>query len=308
MRKTHDMHKIDNRDRNREFTALGAHRITEKPSAGLYVVSTPIGHLSDITLRALEILASVDLILAEDTRHSRRLLDHYAITTPLKSYHDHNAEHALPNALARLAAGDSLALISDAGTPLLSDPGYDLIIAARQAGVSIHPIPGASALLSALVIAGLPTDRFFFEGFLPPKAQARRARLNDLVTIDATLVFYESPQRLAACLKDLATELGARNACIARELTKIYETTIRGPLDQLAQQFTGDEVRGEIVIIVAPPLPKGVMDEACLKKNLADLLKTYSIKDAADILAARFCIQRRKAYALALEVERKKPI
>ena len=228
----------------REYLALGVRHAAPAAEPGLYIVSTPIGHLGDITLRALEILAGVDLILAEDTRHSRRLLDHYGIATPMSAYHEHNAERARPEALARLAEGQALALISDAGTPLISDPGYKLALEASRSGAKVHPIPGASALLAALVAAGLPTDRFFFEGFLPPKAEARRARLNALAGVEATLVFYEAPQRLAACLADLAAELGDRPAGVARELTKLHETVDRAPLDELAARYADEETRG----------------------------------------------------------------
>jgi 16S rRNA (cytidine1402-2'-O)-methyltransferase len=256
-------------------------------------------------VRALQILASVDLILAEDTRLSRRLTDHYGITTPMSPYHEHNAHEARPQALARLAQGQSLALISDAGTPLLSDPGYKLVVEASALGVPIRPAPGASALLAALVAAGLPTDRFLFEGFLPAKPEARRARLNELARIPATLVFYEAPQRLAVCLTDLVLELGSRPASVARELTKLHETVDRGSLDDLATRYAGMEsIKGEIVIVVGPPEGEPVVNEDQMLRELADLLGAHTTKDAAAIIAARHRLPRRDVYARALEISR----
>jgi 16S rRNA (cytidine1402-2'-O)-methyltransferase len=289
-----------------QFLALGARREASTPDPGLYIVSTPIGNLADITLRALEVLAGVDLILAEDTRYSRRLIDHYGIATPLSAYHEHNAERARPEALARLAQGQALALISDAGTPLVSDPGFKLVAEAREAGFDVHPIPGPSALLAALVAAGLPTDRFLFEGFLPPKAEARRARLNALAAIEATLVFYEAPQRLGECLADLAAELGPRPACVARELTKLHETLHSGPLDALAAHYAAAETKGEIVIVVGAPPEREALDPAALRGELETLLAAHTTKDAAAILAARHRLPRRDVYAQALALSGKR--
>lgn len=288
----------------RPYSALGTSLAAPKPAAGLYIVATPIGHLGDITLRALEILAGVDLILAEDTRHSHRLIDHYGIATPLSPYHEHNAERARPQALARLAQGQALALISDAGTPLISDPGYKLVVEAAREGVPIFPAPGPSALLAALVAAGLPTDRFLFEGFLPAKAEARRARLNALAGIEATIVFYEAPQRLTASLQDMAMELGDRPACVARELTKLHESVNRASLSELAAYYAEQEPRGEIVIVVSPPLPRPPVSEGDLRGELEGLLSKHGAKDAASILAARHGRPRRDMYALALELSR----
>ena len=289
----------------RGFLVAGVRRPVAAPEPGLYVVSTPIGNLGDITLRALEILAGVDHILAEDTRHSRRLLDHYGVETPMSAYHEHNAETARPQALAWLEQGRSLALISDAGTPLISDPGYKLGLEAASRGFRVHPVPGASALLAALVASGLPTDRFFFEGFLPVRMEARRARLNELARIEATLVFYEAPQRLAASLADLAAELGPRPARVARELTKLHETIHAGTLAELAADFAAAEaVKGEIVVVVAPPAPPAAVDAAVLDRELEALLEGHTTKDAAAILAARYGLPRRDLYARALELSR----
>ena len=221
---------------------------------GLHVVSTPIGNLGDITLRALEVLAGADLIACEDTRVTRKLLDRYGIATSLTPYHDHNAAEARPRLLARLAEGAAIALVSDAGTPLVSDPGYKLVRAVREAGHAVTVVPGASAALAALAVAGLPTDRFFFEGFLPAKSGQRRARIAELARIPATLILYETGPRLAAALADLAQGLGPREAAVCRELTKLHEEVRRGALAALAQDYaTADEPRGEIVLVIAPP-------------------------------------------------------
>src|SRR5271169_5600037 len=209
--------------------------------AGLYVVATPIGNLADVTLRALAILAGADAILAEDTRVSRTLLARYGIETPLSPYHEHNAAEARPRALRRIAAGQAVALISDAGTPLISDPGYRLVAEAVAQGLAVIAAPGPSAALAALCVAALPTDRFFFEGFLPPKRAARRERINALAAVPGTLIFYESPGRLAETLADLALELGPRPAAVARELTKLHEEVRRGALDALAAEYERQE-------------------------------------------------------------------
>ncbi len=292
----------------REFNILGARHLVQKAAPGLHVVATPIGHLADITLRALETLAGVDLILAEDTRHSRRLTDHYGISTPMSAYHEHNAEQARPQILARLERGEALALISDAGTPLISDPGFKLVAQARRTGLAVIPVPGASALLAGLVAAGLPTDRFLFEGFLPAKTEARRVRLNELAAIDATLVFYEAPQRLAACLADLAAELGTRPATVARELTKMYETLDSGALDDLSARYAGREIRGEIVVVVGPPLGREAVGAPQLRREIAELLGAHGVRDAAAVLAARHGLPRRELYALALEASRERQL
>ena len=223
-------------------------------AGGLYLVATPIGNLRDITLRALEILASCDLVACEDTRVTRKLTDHFGISTPLTPYHDHNAEAARPKILDRLATGASVALVSDAGTPLISDPGYKLVRAAHAAGHAVTAAPGASAVPTALTVAGLPTDRFFFEGFLPAKDAARRTRIAEFARVPGTLVLFESGPRLAATLADLAAGLGPREAAICRELTKLHEEVRRGTLAALADAYaSGAETRGEIVIVVAPP-------------------------------------------------------
>ena len=220
---------------------------------GLHIVATPIGNLGDITLRALATLAGADLIACEDTRVTRKLLDRYAIATPLTPYHDHNAAAARPKLLRRLADGAAIALVSDAGTPLISDPGYKLVRAAQEAGHTVTALPGASALLAALTVAGLPTDQFLFAGFLPPKQAARRARIAELARIPATLVLFETGPRIAATLADLAAGLGRREAAVCRELTKLHEEIRRGELADLAQSLAAVELRGEFVLVIAPP-------------------------------------------------------
>jgi 16S rRNA (cytidine1402-2'-O)-methyltransferase len=288
-----------------------ATRITRsKLAPGLYVTATPIGNLGDVTLRALSVLMSADLVLCEDTRVTRRLLDRFGLRPRLLAYHEHNAASVRPRVLERLGAGESVALVSDAGTPLISDPGYKLVQAAIEAGHQVFPIPGASAVLAALVAAGLPTDRFFFEGFLPAKSGQRKARAAELAEIPATLVFYESGPRLAASLRDLADPLGARDAAVCRELTKKFEEVRRGTLAQLAVHYDeAGEPKGEIVIVVAPPDADGepISDEA-LDARLAEALKALSVKDAADAVAAETGMKRRAVYqrALALAGQRDK--
>jgi len=267
----------------------------------LHVVATPIGNLRDITLRALSTLAAADAVVAEDTRVTRTLLAHYGIATPLIAYHEHNAAVVRPHLMARLAAGAALALVSDAGTPLVSDPGYRLVAEALEAGVSVTSVPGPSAVLAALVVAGLPTDRFYFEGFLPPKSAARRARIAELAAIPSTLVFFESPRRIAETLADLAAELGPRAGVVARELTKLYETTRRGPLDRLAAEFAAEAPpKGEIVVLVGPPEPAAPVAEEEIDKRLAAALETLSVKDAAATVSAETGAPRRRVYARAL--------
>jgi len=289
----------------RAFSLFGAQIVAEPLAPGLYVVATPIGNLGDITIRALLTLASADAILAEDTRVSRRLLDEYAIKRPLIAYHEHNAREAEPKLLAMLASGRSLALISDAGTPLVSDPGHGLVSAALGDGIPVVPVPGASAVIAALSAAGLPSESFLFSGFLPNKGAARRARLNALAALDATLVFYEAPHRLAECLSDLAAELGPRRAVVARELTKTFEEFRRGTLSELADQFAGEpQPKGEIVILVGPPVltPRAAPD--VVDEEIVRALETLSVKDAAAAVAARHALPRRDVYARALSIKR----
>ncbi len=286
------------------FVAFGLRAEAEPIAAGLHVVATPIGNLRDITLRALATLAAADAVLAEDTRVSRNLLAHYGIATPLVAYHEHNAAAMRPILLARLRNGEKLALISDAGTPLVSDPGYKLVGDALAANIPVTSAPGASAVLAALVVAGLPTDRFFFEGFLPSKSGARRARISELAAIPGTLVLFESPRRLADALADLAAVLGPRQAAVARELTKHFEQVRRGSVDALAADYQREgPPKGEIVLLVAPPGEDApALDGDALDDKIRAALEKFSLKDAASVVAAETGQPRRKVYARALEL------
>jgi len=283
------------------FTIGGAALPAATLRPGLYVVATPIGNLGDVTLRALATLAGADRILAEDTRVSRTLLARYGIERPLSPYHEHNAAEARPRALKRIAEGEALALISDAGTPLISDPGYKLVAEAIAQGFAVAAAPGPSAALAALCVAGLPTDRFYFEGFLPPRRSARRERINALAAVPSTLVFYEAPGRLAETLADLALELGDRPAAVARELTKLHEEVRRGPLEALAAEYSASGApRGEIVIVVGAAEARPAVSEDALDREIADELKQLSVRDAAATVAARHGLPRRQVYARAL--------
>jgi 16S rRNA (cytidine1402-2'-O)-methyltransferase len=270
---------------------------------GLYVVATPIGNLADITLRALAVLAQADVIYCEDTRHSRTLLSHFAISRPARPYHEHNAARERPRVLAELAAGKVVALISDAGTPLISDPGYKLARETIEAGFPVTAIPGPSAPLAALVSAGMATDAFLFAGFLPPRRGARQARLEELKGVPATLVFFEAPSRLAESLADIAAVLGAREAAVARELTKLHEEVRRGAPEELAQWAAQSSPKGEMVIVVGPPIAEPVTDEA-ITALLEPMLSEMSLSDAARAVAQDLGVPRRRAYDLALFLRR----
>jgi 16S rRNA (cytidine1402-2'-O)-methyltransferase len=284
------------------FTAFGLKAEAEPIRQGLHVVATPIGNLGDISFRALATLAAADAIVAEDTRVTKTLLAHYGIATPLVAYHEHNAAVMRPHLLARLAGGSALALVSDAGTPLISDPGFKLVSDALAQNIEVVSVPGASAVLAALVVAGLPTDRFFFEGFLPPKSAARRSRIAELSAIPGTLVFFESPRRVAETLGDLAIVLGSREAAIARELTKHFETVRRGLLPDLATIIAAEAPpKGEIVILVGPPGTQPPVQED-IDGRLGRALEGLSVKDAAAVVSAETGQPRRKVYARAIEL------
>jgi 16S rRNA (cytidine1402-2'-O)-methyltransferase len=274
-----------------------------KPVPGLYLVATPIGNLSDITLRALETLAGVDLIACEDTRITHRLTERYLIAVQLTPYHEHNAAAARPKILEKLALGASVALVSDAGTPLISDPGFKLVREACAAGHSVIAVPGASSVLTALSVAALPTDRFFFEGFLPSKQTARRARLVELARIDATLVVFESGNRVQDTLADLADIMGTREAAICRELTKLHEEITRASIADLARGADRLETRGEFVLVIGPPAAGAkVMAENELDDVLRSSLKRDSVKDAVAHAVEVSGRPRREVYARALEL------
>jgi 16S rRNA (cytidine1402-2'-O)-methyltransferase len=271
----------------------------------LYLVATPIGNLADISLRALAILARADLIAAEDTRHSKKLLTHFGIAAKLTPYHEHNAEKERPKLMAQLGAGQSVALISDAGTPLVSDPGYKLVRAALDAGLPVVSIPGPSATLAALTTSGLPTDTFLFAGFLPAKSGARRARLERLKTVPATLILFESPSRLGNSLADMANLLGARQAAVAKELTKLHESVTLGRLDQLATAFSGETLKGEFVVVVAPAA--GDLTEPSdemIAEQLDKALKFESFRDAVRSVAEVLNVSRARVYRLGLKLKR----
>lgn len=268
---------------------------------GLYIVATPIGNLRDVTLRALDVLNAADLVLAEDTRVAGKLLSAYGLKAKLERYDEHAAERAGPKAMAALAQGQRVALISDAGTPLVSDPGYRIVRAAAAAGHRVFPIPGASALLAGLSVAGLPTDRFLFAGFPPPKSAARRTFLEELAGIRATLVFFEGGSRLADSLADMAAVLGDREAVVCRELTKLYETLYRGSLADLAADPQFDAPKGEIVILVAPGRDVEAT-AADADTALADALTRLKPAEAAAEVAKALGLNRRDLYRRAMEL------
>jgi 16S rRNA (cytidine1402-2'-O)-methyltransferase len=285
------------------FSINGQIMNAARPVPGLYLVATPIGNLSDITLRALETLAGVDLIACEDTRVTHRLTDRYLIAAQLTPYHEHNAAAARPKILEKLAQGAAVALVSDAGTPLISDPGFKLVREASAAGHAVIAVPGASSVLTALSVAALPTDRFFFEGFLPSRQNARRTRLSELSRIAATLVVFESGNRVQDTLADLADIMGSREAAICRELTKLHEEIIRAPLTELAKQADKLETRGEFVLVIGPPADGDkIMAESELDDVLRASLKRDSVKDAVAYAVEVSGRPRREVYARALEL------
>jgi len=273
-----------------------------KLSPGLYLVATPIGNIRDVTLRALDVLAAADILACEDTRVTAKLLRLYGITAAQTfPYHEHNAEKIRPKLLARLRAGATVALVSDAGTPLVSDPGYKLVREAVAAGIAVHAIPGPSAGIAALVSAGLPTDRFLFAGFPPPRQAARIRVFRELSRIPASLVFFESARRLAASLADMAAVLGPRPAAVARELTKLHEEVRRDTLAALAQHYgAAGPPKGEVVIVVAPPAPDDV--PADIDSLLRDALARMSLRDAAAAVSDATGMPRREVYTRALSL------
>lgn len=276
--------------------------LAEAPLApGLYVVSTPIGNLCDITLRAIAVLARVDIILCEDTRHSGKLLRNFAINSKLRPYHDHNGERERPRILDELRCDKRIALISDAGTPLISDPGYKLVHEARSGGLNVFVVPGPSAVTAALSVAGLATDMFLFAGFLPSKRQARLARLKDLAQLDLTIILFETAKRLAVLLDDIAAIDGTRKIAIARELTKLHEEVLIGAAAELAERVGQSDLRGEIVVALAAPEHRGVSDED-IQRALDTALRSMSVRDAARHVADQLCVPRRQIYEEAVRL------
>jgi 16S rRNA (cytidine1402-2'-O)-methyltransferase len=279
--------------------------LTQPLRPGLYLVATPIGHLGDITLRALAVLAGADVLYCEDTRHSRTLLAHYGIARSTRAYHEHNAERERPHVLGELAAGKVVAIISDAGTPLISDPGYKLVREVVAAGHAVIAVPGASAVLGALASAGLPTDTFLFAGFLPPRQAARRTRLLELKDAPATLVLYEAPSRLAETLADIDAVLGPRETAVARELTKLHEEVRRGTPQELAAWAASASPKGEMAIVVGPPLPPAATDEVIIAR-LEPLLAEASLSDAARSVAQDLGVPKARVYDLGLALKRER--
>lgn len=294
----------DTATQSRTYLLAGRTLPATRPAPGLHVVATPIGNLGDITLRALETLAGADVIACEDTRMTRRLTDRYGIDVQLIPYHDHNGASMRPRILARLAAGEAVALVSDAGTPLVSDPGFKLVVEAAEAGHRIHPLPGASAMLAALVAAGLPTDRFLFDGFLPPKDGQRRNRIAELKAIPSTLVLYETGPRLPESLADLADVLGPRPAAVCRELTKAFEEVRRGDLQALATHYAeAGAPKGEIVLVIGPPQEE-IAEDTDVDSALSRALTDHSLKDAVAAVAVLTGRPKREVYARALALTR----
>ncbi|MBA17492.1 MAG: 16S rRNA (cytidine(1402)-2'-O)-methyltransferase [Sphingomonas sp.] len=271
-------------------------------SPGLYIVATPIGNLGDISPRAAEILKNADIVAVEDSRVTARLLQHIGTKRPMTPYHDHNAESVRPGLIARMAS-EAVALVSDAGTPLISDPGYKLVRDARAAGHAVVTIPGPCAAVAALTLAGLPTDRFFFLGFLPAKQQARAEAIAEVAAIRATLILYESGPRLSACLSALAEGLGDREAAVAREISKKFEECVTGSLSQLAERYADTPPKGEIVVIVGPPGEAPAATEEDADAALAEALTRLPVSKAAGEVAKKLGLDRKALYARAMELK-----
>ncbi len=267
----------------------------------LYIVATPIGNLEDITLRALRVLREVDVVAAEDTRHTQILLSRHDIHTPLTSYHEHNEKTKAQELVARLAQGQNIALVSDAGTPAISDPGFRLVVQAIRAGVRIIPIPGASALTAVLSASGLPTDRFVFEGFLPAKKSQRREKLQTLRDETRTLIFYEAPHRLKEALDDIHELMGNREAVLAREVSKIHEEFLRGPISELLRTLGGGDIRGEVTLIINGASGVPGVSEDRLKAEILELKgRGLRVKEIAEVLGEKFGYPKKEIYRLAL--------
>jgi 16S rRNA (cytidine1402-2'-O)-methyltransferase len=281
---------------------MTADLMSETLSPGLYIVATPIGNLSDLSPRAAATLAAADAIAVEDSRVTAKLLARIGTRRPMLPYHDHNAERVRPQLLARMA-DQAVALVSDAGTPLISDPGYKLVRDARAAGISVTTIPGPSAAVAALTLAGLPTDRFLFLGFLPARAAARAAAIAEVAGVRATLLLYESGPRLAATLKALADALGAREAAVVREISKRFEETVTGTLPELAERYVEAPPKGEIVVVVAPPGAAEPAGDDALDAALAEAMTRLSASRAAAEVAEALGVPRRRAYERALQLK-----
>lgn len=296
---------MSNPSENTSGEASRTHGPGQPPEPGLHLVSTPIGNLRDITLRALDTLAGADLILAEDTRVAAKLLSAYGVSVTVWSFHDHNEDKQAAIILDRLRAGERIALISDAGTPLVSDPGFKLVRAAVAADLPVHVVPGASSVLAALSLSGLPSDAFFFGGFLPVKSGARQARLNALKAVPGTLILFETAPRLIASLADMASVLGDRPAAVTRELTKKFEEARRGTLTELAEHYASvGPPKGEIVVVIGPPeQAEAAWDEARVDSALSDRVPAAGVKQASAEIAALSGWAKRDVYARALALK-----
>jgi 16S rRNA (cytidine1402-2'-O)-methyltransferase len=277
-----------------------------KPDPGLYIIATPIGNARDISLRALETLKGADLVLCEDTRVTKKLFAYHQISNTLMAYHEHNAKRMRPQIIKRLECGESVALVSDAGTPLVSDPGYRLVEACIEEGIPFTTLPGASSVLSALVLSGLPTDKFYFHGFLPSKSGQRQRALAELEEIPGSLVFLESAKRLTSSLSDIHAVLGDRSCAVTRELTKLYEEVRRGYLSELASYYTDHgPPKGEITLVVGPAIASQPPEGEALDAMIIKALKTQPVKSAAAVLAAETGLAKRDLYNRAIELKTK---
>ncbi|MDP4823231.1 MAG: 16S rRNA (cytidine(1402)-2'-O)-methyltransferase [Aestuariivirgaceae bacterium] len=285
---------------------IGQHGFEAPPlSPGLYLTATPIGNLGDITLRALATLAAADAILCEDTRNTGKLLERYGIRAPLRAYHDHNASKVRPALLEEMKAGKAFALVSDAGTPLINDPGYKLATESVAQGIKVEMLPGASAPVMALALSGLPSDRFLFAGFLPPKSAARRTRLTELASVPATLIFFDTAPRIESTLTDIAAVLPGRTVAVARELTKLYEEVLRGSPENVIETITArGGLKGEITLVIAPPPEDaGQLSPEEIDTRLLDAMKHTSLSQAAAEIAATLGLPKRALYARALALK-----
>jgi len=277
---------------------IGAHRYEAEPLApGLHVVATPIGNMGDITIRALATLAAAETVLCEDTRTSGKLMERFSIKTRLSPYHEHNAQKVRPEILARLQQGATIALISDAGMPLVSDPGYRLVKEAAELGIAVTAAPGPSAVLTGLALSGLPTDRFLFAGFVPQKQGERKRLFGDFAKLKATLIFFESPHRIVETLHDLAAALPGRSVAVTRELTKLHEEVLRGPASEIAAQLAArPSVKGEITLLVGPPQEEEAVSEEMLEEAITQALAAMPASKAASEVARRFDLNRQDVY------------
>ncbi len=290
---------------NRSYTIQGHELTAPALVAGLHLVATPLGNLADVSLRSLAVLAAADIVLCEDTRITSRLMQHYSIATRLKPYHDHNAASIRPMVLKRLAAGDAVALVSDAGMPMVSDPGYKLVRDCIAHGIAVDVAPGPTAPVAALALSGLPSDRFLFAGFLPAKSGARSRQLRELSTIPATLLLFESAARIASSLKDIADCMGDRPMAVAREMTKLHQEVLRGSARDIIEQLSvRPPLKGEITLVISPPGEAQEISQEDVSSRLSELLRDYPASKAASILAKETGRPRAGLYDLAVSMKK----